>query len=189
VDDGSHDRTAAVAAAHGAVVVRHERNRGLGAALRTGILHARKLDARAAVYLDADCEYDPTEASLLLAPVERGEADYVLGSRFRGHAQGMTVSRRCANRAFSILLSLLCGHWISDGQTGFRAFSRRALDVAEIVHDYNYAQVLTLDLLRKGMRLREVPISYRRRRQGRSFVSARYLWRVPVGMARQVLRG
>ena len=76
-----------------------------------------------------------------------------------------------------------------DGQTGFRAFSPRALDVAEIVHDYNYAQVLTLDLLHKGMRLREVPISYRRRASGPLLRQREYLWRVPLGMVREMLRG
>jgi hypothetical protein len=101
----------------------------------------------------------------------------------------MTRSRRLANAAFSVLLSVLCGRWISDGQTGIRAFSARALDVAEIVHDYNYAQVLTLDLLHKGMRLAQVPVRYRRRRHGRSFITARYLWRVPLGIAREMLRG
>ncbi len=101
----------------------------------------------------------------------------------------MTTSRRFANRGFSVLLSVLCGRWISDGQTGFRAFSRRALDVAEIVHDYNYAQVLTLDLLHKGMRMTEVPVRYQRRRHGHSFISMRYLWRVPAGIAREMLRG
>jgi hypothetical protein len=99
----------------------------------------------------------------------------------------MKPSRRIANRAFSLLLSLLCGRWISDGQTGYRAFSPRAIAVAEIVHDYNYAQVLTLDLLRKGMRMREVPISYRVRRAGKSFISLQYLWRVPTGIARELL--
>ena len=79
------------------------------------------------------------------------------------------------------------GRRITDGQTGFRAFSRRALECAEIIHDYNYAQVLTLDLLKKGMRMREVPISYRLRANGKSFISARYLWRVPVGMLREML--
>jgi hypothetical protein len=187
VDDGSTDGTAAVAAAIGAIVLRHEVNRGLGAALRSGFAKARELNARAAVYLDADGEYDPAEAASLLQPIEAGEADYVLGSRFMGRIEGMTRPRRVANRAFSLLLSGLCGRYISDGQTGFRAFSRRALDVAEIVHDYNYAQVLTLDLLHKGMRLREAPVSYRRRTTGRSFVSAEYLWRVPVGMLREVL--
>ena len=82
---------------------------------------------------------------------------------------------------------VFAGRRISDGQTGFRAFSANALNVAEIVHDYNYAQVLTLDLLHKGMRLAEVPISYRRRSRGRSFINGHYLWRVPLGMARELL--
>jgi hypothetical protein len=124
---------------------------------------------------------------MLLAPIERGEADYVLGSRFRGQQEGMTVARRIANRGFSLVTSLLCGRWISDGQTGYRAFSARAIAVAEIVHDYNYAQILTMDLLRKGMRMTEVPVSYQKRRHGRSFVSLQYLWRVPLGMAREML--
>ncbi len=188
VDDGSTDGTAATAEAYGALVVAHGRRRGLGAAVRTGLAAARGLRARAVVYLDADGEYDAREARRLLAPIEAGEADYVLGSRFGARPEGMTRSRRAANRAFSALLSVLCRRWIEDGQTGFRAFSPRALEVAEIVHDYNYAQVLTLDLLRKGMRMREQPITYRRRRAGRSFVSATYLWRVPLGIAREIVR-
>ncbi|MGD9893168.1 MAG: glycosyltransferase, partial [Dehalococcoidia bacterium] len=187
VDDGSRDGTAAVAEAMGAIVVRHERNRGLGAALRTGLAAARGLEPRAAIYLDADGEYDPREAMALLSPIERGEADYVLGSRFRGAVRGMTRSRRVANWCFSAALSVAAGRWISDGQTGYRAFSQRALDVAEIIHDYNYAQVLTLDLLHKGMRMVEVPVTYQRRRRGRSFISAAYLWRVPAGMVREML--
>jgi glycosyltransferase involved in cell wall biosynthesis len=186
VDDGSTDATATVARAFGAHVVQHETNRGLGAALRTGLLEARKLNARATVYLDADLEYDPAEAHRLLDPIERGEADYVLGSRFKGQSEGMRLNRRVANRGFSLLLSFLCGRWISDGQTGYRAFSARAIAVAEIVHDYNYAQVLTLDLLKKGMRMTEVPVSYRVRQRGRSFVSLQYLWRVPAGMVREM---
>jgi hypothetical protein len=80
----------------------------------------------------------------------------------------------------------LCGRWVSDGQTGYRAFSARAIAVAEIVHDYNYAQVLTMDLLKKGMRMTEVPVSYRVRQRGRSFISLQYLWRVPAGMVREM---
>ena len=189
VDDGSTDETADLARVHGAVVVAHETNRGLGAALRTGLRGARVLNARAAVYLDADGEYDPVEAQRLLDPIERDEADYVLGSRFKGTHEGMAVARRVANAGFSALLSLVCGRWISDGQTGYRAFSARAIAVAEIVHDYNYAQVLTMDLLRKGMRMTEMPVSYQRRQRGRSFVSLQYLWRVPLGMAREMLAG
>jgi glycosyltransferase involved in cell wall biosynthesis len=189
VDDGSTDGTAEVAHAAGALVVSHPRSRGLGAAYRTGLATARELHPRAVVCLDADGEYDAREAHRLLAPIDADEADYVLGSRFSPRADGMTLSRRVANRAFSLLLSVCAGRWIGDGQTGFRAFSPRAVEIAEIVHDYNYAQVLTLDLLRKGMRIREVPITYRRRVEGRSFVTASYLWRVPLGMLREMVRG
>ena len=59
---------------------------------------------------------------------------------------------------------------------------------AEIVHDYNYAQVLTLDLLHKGMRYAEVPVDYQVRKIGKSFISARYLWKVPLGIGRQMLK-
>ena len=189
VDDGSTDGTGRIAEAAGATVVRHELSRGLGAALRTGLAAARDLCPRAVVYLDADGEYDATEAAALLVPIERGEADYVIGSRFLGKPQGMTRARRVANTLFSALLSLCAGRWTTDGQSGFRAFSGRAVDVAEIVHDYNYAQVLTLDLLHKGMRMAEVPITYRKRSAGASFVNVQYLWRVPLGMAREMLKG
>ena len=150
---------------------------------------ARDLRPRAVVYLDADGEYDATETAALLAPIERREADYVIGSRFLGEPQGMTRARRVANAIFSALLSLCAGRWTTDGQSGFRAFSGRAADVAEIVHDYNYAQVLTLDLLHKGMRMAEVPITYRKRSAGASFITVEYLWRVPLGMAREMLKG
>ena len=191
VDDGSTDGTADVARRHGAdVVISHGRNRGLGAALRTGLAAANAMNARAAVYIDADGEYPPAQIPDLLKPIEDGEADYVLGSRYLGTRRislRQSFLRLAGNIVFTALLSLATGRRITDGQTGFRAFSRRALECAEIVHDYNYAQVLTLDLLKKGMRMREVPISYRLRSNGKSFIGASYLWCVPVGMLREML--
>jgi hypothetical protein len=86
----------------------------------------------------------------------------------------MRLYRRVGNYAFTALLVLLTGENITDGQTGMRAFSREAADRAEIVHDYNYAQVLTLDLLRKGFRLEEVPIRYSVREHGESFIRWSY---------------
>ena len=187
VDDGSTDGTGEIARRHGAdIVVRHDNNRGLRAALRTGLETARQLDSRAAVYIDADGEYPPSQIPDLLAPIDAGEADYVLGSRYLGSTERQPVVRLIANMVFTGLLCLAAGRRITDGQTGFRAFSRRALECAEIIHDYNYAQVLTLDLLKKGMRMREVPISYSYRTKGKSFISMKYLWRAPVGMIRQM---
>ena len=148
---------------------------------------ANAMDARAAVYVDADGEYPPEQIPDLLAPIESGEAGYVLGSRYLNGRPSQRLPRRIGNLVLAGALCLAAGRRISDGQTGFLAFSRGALKCAEIIFDYNYAQVLTLDLLKKGMRLREVTIDYSRGTQGRSFIGPRYLWRVPTGMLREML--
>jgi uncharacterized membrane protein YbhN (UPF0104 family) len=188
VDDGSTDGTAARAESWGALVVKHAVNRGLGAALRTGLETARDMGAEAAVYVDADGEYDAAEIPGLLEPVLAGDADYVVGSRYRRKVSGQPTLRRIGNALLTWGLSFLAGRRLTDGQSGFRAFSRQALECAEIAHDYNYAQVLTLDMLRKRMRYAEVPVSYRVRTIGKSFISSRYLWKVPLGIGRQMLK-
>ena len=171
VDDGCRDGTAERARAAGARVVCHERNRGLGAALRTGLEHARDEGYDAALYLDGDGGYDPSHAARVLAPVLRGRAEYVLGSRFLGAREGMSWHRSLANRASSALMGvLLGGRVLTDAQTGYRAFGREALAQFAIAHDYNYAQVLTLHLYQQGIDPLEVPIGSRRRGTGESFV-------------------
>jgi uncharacterized membrane protein YbhN (UPF0104 family) len=182
VDDGSGDRTADRAAAAGARVVRMGRRAGLGAALRRGLAEAVALRPAAVGYLDADGEYAPEDLPRVLTPVLAGRADYVVGSRFAG---GSPAAMRRHRRFGNLLLTRLL-RWLTrrpdltDGQSGLRGFSRAAAAHAEIVHDYNYAQVLTLDLLGKGYAYAEVPVGYRRRRAGRSFVR-------PVGYLRRVL--
>jgi len=179
IDDGSRDRTPELARAAGADVVSHEHSRGVGAALRTGLEHARDRGYAAAVYLDGDGEYDPADFARLLDPIARGRAEYVLGSRFLGRREGMSWHRALSNRGASAIVGALIGSVVSDAQTGYRAFGRRALAAAEIAHDYNYAQVLTLSLWGAGIVAVEVPISYRGRGAGRSFVRyPEYLRRV-----------
>jgi hypothetical protein len=176
VDDASTDSTTEIAREHRARVVSHERCRGLGAALRTGLELARDEGYAAAVYLDANGEYDPAELERVLEPVASGRSDYVLGSRFLSTPdrpngrEGMSWHRTLANRTATALLGTLMHTVPTDGQTGFRAFSARALRAARIRHDYNYAQVLTLSLWGAGIEPAEVPIGYRRRTSGRSFV-------------------
>jgi glycosyltransferase involved in cell wall biosynthesis len=186
VDDGSLDGSGYVARERGAMVVRHKRNRGLGAAVRTGLRAAVATGASTVAYLDADLEYAPEDIPALVEPVLAGRADYVLGSRFLGRVRGVRLYRRVGNGVFTGLVVLLTGVRITDGQTGMRAFSRRAAAEAEIVHDYNYAQVLTLDLLRKGFRLEEVPIRYRVRERGTSFVDWRYPFKVLPAIWREL---
>jgi glycosyltransferase involved in cell wall biosynthesis len=187
VDDGSTDGTGARAEAAGAEVVRLAPRQGLGAAVRRGLAEAVARGADAVAFCDADGEYDPAELERLVAPVLEGEVDYVVGSRFAGERRRMLPHRRAGNGLLTAALSMVARRRLSDGQSGFRALSAAAAAAAEIVHDYNYAQVLTLDLLAKGFRYREVPITYDRRRHGRSFVRlGRYLRHVVPAVYREV---
>jgi len=171
INDGSRDNTERLAVDSGAdLIVSHKINRGLGAAIRTGVEKSIENGADMAVMLDADGEYAPEEIPALIELILRNEADYVLGSRFMGGIRKMKVQRRLGNLFLTALLMLFTGRRITDGQTGLRAFSKRALKNLDIVHDYNYAQVLTIDLLRKGYRIKEIPISYSFRKTGKSFV-------------------
>nr|MDQ3570751.1 alkaline phosphatase family protein [Actinomycetota bacterium] len=185
VNDGSSDSSPELARAAGADVVTHEDRRGLGAAVRTGLAEARRRGAVAAAFLDADGEYDPSQLESLVEPILAGRADYVVGSRFRGSIETMLVRRRVGNRLLTALTSVLARRRLSDAQSGFRALGREALASATISHDYNYAQVLTLELLGKGFGYAEVPIRYRWRSHGRSYVRlGSYLLHVLPAMVR-----
>ncbi|MDC3415861.1 glycosyltransferase family 2 protein [Aquibacillus salsiterrae] len=171
IDDGSTDNTVTVAKRHGADhLVSFAENRGLGAAVREGLRKSAELGADIAVMIDADNEYPAWQIPELIAPIVAGEADYVMGSRFLGTINGMKLNRRLGNYFFTALQSLLLRRWIYDGQSGMRAFSRQATAHAEIIHDYNYAQVLTLNLVRQGFRVKEIPIDYQVRTTGQSFI-------------------
>lgn len=188
VDDGSTDSSAARAEAAGAVVVAQPRNLGLGAAVRRGLTEATAYHPAAVLYLDADGEYCPADAAAVLAPILAGEADYVVGSRFAGEIGRMLPHRRFGNQVLTRWVRWLTRRRdLTDGQSGCRAFSPAAAAAAEIVHDYNYAQVLTLDLLAKGFRYTEVPIRYSFRDTGTSFVRlGRYLRRVVPAVHREL---
>ena len=173
VDDGSIDGTGDVARPAGAHVLTSP-GLGLGAAVRLGLAWAVERGAVAVAFCDADGEYDPAALADLVGPVLAGEADYVVGSRFLGGRRDMRVHRSAGNRVLTVLTGILTRGRrdvaLTDGQSGYRALSLPAAAAASIAHDYNYAQVLTLDLLGRGFRYGEVPIDYRYRRIGRSFI-------------------
>jgi glycosyltransferase involved in cell wall biosynthesis len=169
-------------------VVRQPGNLGLGAAVRRGLAEAVQLRPAAVVYLDADGEYPPGDLDRLAAPVLDGTADYVVGSRFAGGRREMRPHRTVGNLLLTRWLRFTARRRdISDGQSGYRAFAPAAAAGAEIIHDYNYAQVLTLDLLGKGYTYAEVPIDYAIRRTGTSFVRlGRYLCSVVPAVYREL---
>nr|WP_139378443.1 glycosyltransferase family 2 protein [Mesobacillus jeotgali] len=190
IDDGSTDGTVAEARKAGADhIISFEKNRGLGAAVREGLDACYKMGADVGVMIDADGEYPAWQIPDIVKPIINGETDYTMGSRFMGTIKGMKFHRRMGNYIFTFLQTLLLRKWLYDGQSGMRAFSRQVLKHAEIIHDYNYAQVLTLNLVRKGYRVLEVPIKYRVRTTGTSFISfKKYMTNVVPAVYREMTR-
>ena len=170
IDDGSRDDTRAIARDAGVEVISNPSP--LGSAPRCAWASPRRATAATTRRSTSTATASTTRPSFerVLEPVARGRADYVVGSRFLGDRDGMAWHRTLANRLASALLGTLMGTVVSDGQSGYRAFSPRALAAARIRHDYNYAQVLTLSLWGARIDPVEVPISYSRRRFGGSFV-------------------
>jgi glycosyltransferase involved in cell wall biosynthesis len=128
VDDGSTDDTAEVARAAGAIVVRHERNRGKGYALNTGFREARELDPTAVVLIDGDGQHRAEEIPTVLGPILRGEADIVVGSRYIDKNCGVPRHRMLGHWVFTSMTNVLSGVPLSDSQNGFRAFSGKAVN-------------------------------------------------------------
>ena len=186
VNDGSVDNTVQAAIDAGTDhVLSFSQNRGLGAAVRDGLREAYRRGADLAVMIDADDEYPADHIPRVVQPLLSGSADYVLASRFMNRVRGMKLYRRLGNYCFTLLQIMLLKRWISDGQTGFRAFSRDVLRDFDIIHDYNYAQVLTINIVRLGYRLAEVAIPYKVRETGESFITYRYVARVVPAIWRE----
>ena len=162
VDNGSTDATAQVAAAAGARVVREPR-RGYGAACRAGAEAAGHADIL--VFLDGDRNEDPREIPVVLAPVLRGEADLVLGSRLLGGAApgAMTPQQRFGNRLVTFLVRGLYGVRLSDIGP-FRAVPARVLAELGMEHEtYGWPVEMVVKAARRGFRIAEVPVSCRQR--------------------------
>jgi len=159
VDDGSTDQTAMQARLAGAEIVSHLLNRGLGAALGTGIAAALRLGAEVIVTCDADGQHDPVDALRALTPVLQGQADVVIGSRLLG-AGHMPWRRRVANGIANVVTLLLFGIWTTDSQSGLRVFSREAARRIELSSDgMEVSSEIAGEIARNGLRCAEIPIT------------------------------
>jgi len=159
-DDGSTDLTGEIARRLGAEVVRHERNMGYGAALLTLFKAAREADASAMVVLDADLQHNPSDIPRLLSPVLNGEADIVIGSRFlSGVGSDVPKYRGLGVKVITGLVRGVSYSDVSDAQSGFRAYSRRAI---QLITPSEQGMGASTEILLKakefGLKVVEVPI-------------------------------
>jgi UDP-N-acetylglucosamine---dolichyl-phosphate N-acetylglucosaminyltransferase len=150
VDDGSTDDTAARARDAGAIVIRHEQNRGKGCAIRTGLEYVLKLDRSHVLFLDADLQHDPAEVPRLIARAEQGHGDFVLGER-ELRKDTMPAARFYANVIGSAILSRFIGADVADSQSGFRLIRADLLRRVQLTGTgYEIETEMLIKLVRNG---------------------------------------
>jgi glycosyltransferase involved in cell wall biosynthesis len=162
IDDGSSDGTVGVARKHGAKVVSHQVNLGLAETFRTAMKVCLQINPDVIVHIDADGQYVPHEIPKLLGKVNEGY-DLVLGSRFAGRIEYMPLIKRWGNKAFSKVVSRITRLRITDGQTGFRAFTTKVAREVQLTSDHTYTQEQIIRAAKQKFRIAEVPVRFRRR--------------------------
>ena len=159
IDDGSDDRTAEIAREAGANVIVHKKNTGYGAAMKSALAAARKMDAGAFVFMDADGQHDASEIPVVAAPVLDGEADLCQGSRFLGKFVSAPVGRREGVAFINKLTSAHNGKMEVDAQCGFRAISKKAAERIKIGADgYAGCAEMATSAQHASLRVVEVPV-------------------------------
>ena len=160
IDDGSSDSSARIAEKCGAIVVRHRINRGYGGALKTLFIKAKEINADALVVLDSDGQHETSDIPKLLEPILSGKADFTIGSRFvnGGGGTDMPAYRRLGIKVITAASNLSSDLGIKDTQSGFRAFSRSAIERLRFDAE---GMELSLEMLEdahdKNLTIQEVP--------------------------------
>jgi Ca2+/Na+ antiporter len=167
VSDGSADATAERANIDGAMVVEHPLNQGQGGALKTGFEIADQMEAALVVTMDGDGQHPAAELERLVGPIITNEADYVMGSRHRGtDYSGNSATRRAGIRAFTWLINTLTRSSITDCTNGFRAIRGDELSKLTLTEERFSAPELIIEARKKGLRLKEIPITIEERQAG-----------------------
>src|SRR4051812_24135870 len=173
IDDGSTDRTSAIATENGAQVITLPFNVGIGGAVQTGYLYARDHGFDLAVQVDGDGQHDPGEIARLLEPILDGRADMAVGTRFaEGGGYRGTRLRRIGIHLFAAIVSLMVRARVTDTTSGFRAVNRKAIRLfaADYPHDYPEVEA-TVMCVKHKLSLREVPVAMRERGGGSSSIT------------------
>jgi hypothetical protein len=167
VSDGSKDRTTQVAREYDAIVVEHPLNQGQGGSLKTGFQIAIRHGADIVVTMDADGQHPADQLPKLVAPIMADEADYVLGSRYRGQDRsGNSVTRQSGIRVFTWLINRLAKTDITDCTNGYRAIRGSRLPELTLTEERFSAPELIIESRKNNLRIREVPVTIHEREAG-----------------------
>ena len=170
--DGTRDRLRALEGEPDLVIIFHECNQGKGAAVRTGL---RQATGDILLVQDADLEYDPRDYPTLLQPILERRAEAVYGSRFRGPTRAMLFWHMVGNRFLTLVTNILYDTTLSDMETCYKVFSREIAQQLDLkATGWGFDPEITAQILKRGYRIYEVPISY----TGREFEEGKKIsWR------------
>jgi glycosyltransferase involved in cell wall biosynthesis len=182
VNDGSRDDTASEAERAGAIVISHPKNRGVGAAIRTGFDWALSHGADLLVHMDSDGQVLPEELPLVVAPVLAGRAELAVGCRFLGSApKGLSRWKAVALSSLAQTVGVLTGYSLHDLSCGLRCMNQRILKVVRPTFEYDYIQETLIQALAHRAIIVEIPVHIRyepaTQRTGMSGRTFRYSWR------------
>lgn len=176
VDDGSKDGTRDIlkelAKQENIKLFLHKKNKGKGAALSTGLQH---ISGDFVIFQDADLEYHPEEYTRLLEPIQKGEADVVYGSRFKGSGRAFLFWHKMGNIFLNFVTNILYNSTLTDMETCYKMFRRDVIKGITIESNrFNVEPEITAKILKRGYKVFEVPISY----SGRDFSEGKKItWR------------
>lgn len=159
VDDGSTDNTYSEAKSTGVITLSHPINRGKGAATQTGIDACKLLDADIIVTMDSDGQHNPKDIKAMIEPIQKKEADVVIGSRFVGETNDIPKSRIMMNKVGNLVTYIFFGAMSSDSQSGFRAYSNKAANsVYSYIDRYEFESEMLGHIKAAKLKIKEVPI-------------------------------
>jgi len=158
-DDGSSDLTSEIAEKLGAIVVKHTKNLGYGAAIKTIFLKAQEINADALVTFDADGQHRIEDIDKILVPIKNNKADIVIGSRFLNDEQKISKYRKIGIKTITELTNITSGTKITDSQSGFRGYNRKTLENIKLTESgMGISTEILIKAKKSNFKIIEVPI-------------------------------
>ena len=158
-DDGSSDLTSAIAEKLGAIVVKHKKNLGYGAAIKTIFLKAQEINADALVTFDADGQHRIEDIDKILVPIKNNKADIVIGSRFLNDEQKISKYRKIGIKTITELTNITSGTKITDSQSGFRGYNKKTLENIKLTESgMGISTEILIKAKKSNFKIIEVPI-------------------------------
>jgi glycosyltransferase involved in cell wall biosynthesis len=158
-DDGSNDLTAKISEELGAIVIKHEKNLGYGAAIKSIFLKSQEINADVLITFDADGQHRIEDINKVLEPIKDNTADMVIGSRFLNNKQKIPKYRKVGIKAITELTNIVSGTKITDSQSGFRAYNKKILEkINPTESGMGISTEILIKIQKSGLRITEVPI-------------------------------